>query len=384
MVQKRVLEGKAVRRRDVVMVANRINAKEKHVPDFKGSERWLSSVAKQHKLRIKRVTKFVGHKKYMDEKDTSAKCESFMDDVKKIMTQYPPEAIMNMDQTGVNRELVVSGKVDMFSSFNLIYFQSARYLALPEERQVIRTKLSSNGDKESVTAMPIFRSDGTLHENIYLQFKEATGSFPKRKGHFKAKNVIAVADKTSIMSYKTFETCLRNFVSPAISNLPKALLLLDSWKPFLNHDFIKKHLPSSCNIEIVNIPGGGTSQIQPADVGLYRQHKLLLKSVHDHVRNFDLRFDLHSRDGIIKVLSLIHRQLGHPRFKPFLLYAWHKAGYLVQSPGPFETPSEVLIPRRVTDPCSSVNCSEPVGFILCLFCNNFFCATHFFHDYHWC
>ena len=257
-------------------------------------------------------------------------------------------------------------------------------MALPEEKQIIRVKQSSNGDRESVTVMPLFKSDGTLHETLYIQFKEPNGEFPKVKAVFPAPNVVVACGTTSIMSYETFAVCLEKCIAPAIANLPKVLLLLDSWKPFRNHDFIRDHLPLSCNVSVLNIPPGGTSRIQPADVGLYRTHKLILKAVHDHVRAFDVKIDLHGRDGQVKLHSLIHRALCHKRFHNFLAYAWYKSGYHDVRPPHYESPVDVLLPRHLLSRCSIHKCCEPVAFVLCVWCNEYFCALHFFGSFHWC
>ncbi|KYN10456.1 hypothetical protein ALC57_17407, partial [Trachymyrmex cornetzi] len=54
------------------------------------------------------------------------------------------------------------------------------------------------------------------------------------------------------------------------------------------------------------------------------------------IYNYDV--NLHLRNNIIKIQSLIHNQLSSPRFINLFKYSWYKSGYLQEKPPEFDNP----------------------------------------------
>ena len=80
------------------------------------------------------------------------------------------------------------------------------------------------------------------------------------------------------------------------------------------------------------IPKQITSMIQPLDVGWNRQYKHFIREMYNHVRLYDLDFNLARRNNIIKMNSLAYNQLSSSKFIPMNLHAWHQSGYLKTKP----------------------------------------------------
>jgi len=55
----------------------------------------------------------------------------------------------------------------------------------------------------------------------------------------------------------------------------------------------------------------------------------------------ELNYDLRSRNGIIKLQSLIYNQLTSAIFKPMWKYTWIKAGYCSENYETFQTVDEI-------------------------------------------
>ena len=81
------------------------------------------------------------------------------------------------------------------------------------------------------------------------------------------------------------------------------------------------------------------------------------------------------RDSVIKLMSLVHKQFGSPRFRPMWIYAWHKAGYLDERPVEFLNPVQYCFSDRSgADSCCF--CRQP-EFVKCGWCTRLLCFDHF-------
>ena len=115
-----------------------------------------------------------------------------------------------------------------------------------------------------------------------------------------------------------------------------------------------------------------------------RMWKNFARKFSDRVLLDGLDVNLHLRDNIIQLQSLIHNQFSSPRFKNFIKYAWFKSGYKVDRPPPFKTPVQIcfnLTDETCQNDCSQ--CSDGV-FIICSWCLYPFCFNHFFIENHIC
>lgn len=161
----------------------------------------------------------------------------------------------------------------------------------------------------------------------------------------------------------------------------RSLLLLDSWTGHCPAS-LNPHIPADKVAEILTIPKKTTGMVQPLDVYGFRIWKAFVRKFSDIVILENYNVDLHQRNHVIKMQSLIHNQLSAPKFQNLFAYAWYKSGYLDIRPGRFEHP--VAFAFTADDagyrPVCSV-CGKK-GFIKCAKCDQVLCFQHFYEEYH--
>ena len=113
----------------------------------------------------------------------------------------------------------------------------------------------------------------------------------------------------------------------------------------------------------------------------FSQWKEITKRISDFVLLEDLNVNLHHRDNIIRLQSLIHHLLSAKRFKNSIAYGWYKSGYTHWSEenlgyGEFEHPVKYCFCLTL-EPCSCLSCDNPV-LLRCGRCEKFLCFFHFF------
>ena len=110
-----------------------------------------------------------------------------------------------------------------------------------------------------------------------------------------------------------------NVLAPSIGS--KILLLSDSWSGQNDDNIYGDLKPIAKTVHRIQILPKTTSDIQTLDKYFNRQIKVLAKKVYNRVALDQLNVNLHERNNIIKLVSLIHNQLSAPVFKPLILYS---------------------------------------------------------------
>lgn len=107
----------------------------------------------------------------------------------------------------------------------------------------------------------------------------------------------------------------------------------------------------------------------------------------DYILLEDINIKIFSRDSIIRLQSLIHRQLSAKRFNPCIRYSWYKCGYYGENEksfGDFTHPIKYLFPDHITlEKCSTFLCEE-LSFLKCAVCERILCFKCWFIEYHRC
>ncbi|CAK9815740.1 hypothetical protein ANTPLA_LOCUS8759 [Anthophora plagiata] len=91
--------------------------------------------------------------------------------------------------------------------------------------------------------------------------------------------------------------------------------------------------------------------------------------------------NLHARNNIIKLQSLVHNQFSSPRFQNFIKYSWYKSGYIDEKLNAFHNPVEYCYSVENEPRCHI--CGD-VAIIKCAWCKKSLCLKHFFDEYHYC
>ena len=115
------------------------------------------------------------------------------------------------------------------------------------------------------------------------------------------------------------------------------MLLIDSWTGHCP-EVVRQATPKGKNVIPMIIPKGTTEKVQPLDVYGFRIWRNYVRHFYDSVILLDYELNLHIRNNIIKLQSLVHNQLSSPRYHSLFKYSWFKSGYVAEKPGEFENP----------------------------------------------
>lgn len=161
-----------------------------------------------------------------------------------------------------------------------------------------------------------------------------------------------------------------------------SVLLLDSWSGHCDAA-IEETTPENKTVNIKKIPSGTTGKIQPLDVYGFRIWKNFVRQFSDNVvlMNYDL--NLHVRNNIIKLQSLVHNQLSSPRYQNLFKYSWYKSGYIDKKPDRFDNPVDFSLGDSCNTHCEIQGCNN-IAMVRCGWCKKSLCFKHFFEDYHYC
>lgn len=160
----------------------------------------------------------------------------------------------------------------------------------------------------------------------------------------------------------------------------KSLLLIDAWGGHCDK-VVVECTPPGKEIKTGHIPKGTTSKIQPLDVFGFRVWKNYVRRFSDIVFLNNQDIDLHNRNNIIKLQSLVHNQLSSPMYYNLFKYSWYKSGYLSERPEEFENPVQFAFVESSVATCEIEGCSN-VAVIRCSWCKKSLCLKHFFTSYH--
>lgn len=158
----------------------------------------------------------------------------------------------------------------------------------------------------------------------------------------------------------------------------KSLLLVDSWSGHCSK-VVQEATPRNQELLAMIIPKGTTGKIQPLDVYGFRIWKNYVRHFSDTVILLDYDLNLHLRNNIIKLQSLVHNQLYQNIFR----YAWFKSGYITKKPDEFENPVDFAFGES-SHPLFEIEGCSNVAVIRCSWCKKSLCLHHFFDEYHYC
>ncbi|GAV02643.1 hypothetical protein RvY_13182 [Ramazzottius varieornatus] len=89
----------------------------------------------------------------------------------------------------------------------------------------------------------------------------------------------------------------------------------DSWPTFADQEAVEEVKPEELEYEIITIPPKVTGQIQPLDVLCFRMYKGYFRKVSNWIFLNDQLVQVHHRDVILKLHSLIYQQFISRRFE---------------------------------------------------------------------
>ena len=198
---------------------------------------------------------------------------------------------------------------------------------------------------------------------------------------FKPDNVVVTCSSSGKLTSSLVTYWRDNCLLPSIPG--KCLLLSDSWSAQSDPKLYEKSMCGGKDIVGLEILSKTTSDLQPLDTFFNRQIKNFIKKVHQLVALDEIDVHMSDRNNIIKLVSLLHKQLSAPVFGPMIRYAWYAASLLKDDPSPFQSVLEVCFPSATTNEGCNVHNFEESVFITCAICFKKLCFTDFFAYYYY-
>lgn len=323
---------------------------------FTASTFWVHNFKVNHGIVSRKINKFVTKKQISSKEKLLQASSEFVSKVKSEIMLVGEDNVYNSDQSGFNLET-----------------HAGRTLALKGSLKVECLAQSLNSLTHSYTIQPIVSANGDLKSPLLIVLQETSGKFGPivEKTLYKADNIVVFASKSGKL---TSDLAINWFANVFLPNTGEnSVLLLDSWtgqteKKFDNIDKDNK------NVQIFTIPAGTTGLIQPLDVYTFRPWKNFLRQFSDIVMLYNCDVNLHLRNNILKIQSLIHNQFSSPRFKNIFRYAWWKCGYIAEKPDKCEAPADFCL-KNCNGTCELCN---DIAIIKCAWCMTSMCMQHFF------
>ena len=158
-------------------------------------------------------------------------------------------------------------------------------------------------------------------------------------------------------------------------------MLFYSWSGHCTKS-VEEARPVNEKIKFSKIPKGTTGQIQPLDVFGFRIWKNFVRHFSDSVILMNSDVNLHLRNNIIKLQSLVHNQLSSPRYINIFKQGWFKSNYIDKKPENFD--NHVEFSFGGSQPHCEIPGCKNVAIRRCSWCQKSLCLKHFFNDYHFC
>lgn len=95
-----------------------------------------------------------------------------------------------------------------------------------------------------------------------------------------------------------------------------------------DEELIKNTIPVRKTLKFLEIPKSTTELIQPLDTYGFHILKNFVRKLSDLTINLNLNINLHHRNNITKLQSLMRHQLSCLRYEQMFKYAWHRYGYI--------------------------------------------------------
>ncbi|CAF3472540.1 unnamed protein product [Rotaria sp. Silwood1] len=272
-------------------------AKEMNLDEFQASHFWLATFKNRHGICSRKITNIVTKREISNFDDIKKSEEEFLEKFRQLSRKYSSKEILNTDQVGIEKEL-----------------HSTRTLSFQGEKKTLGRVSSKNATTHSYTIQPTISLDGRVIGPMFLCLQETNGRMGDivKRHLFEPKNVVITCSSSGKLTNSLVRYWRDKVLVPSIGK--KTLLLSDSWTG-QNDNSIYQDLKSVGKaVHRIQIPPKTTSDIQPLDKYFNRQIKNLAKKLYNRVALDQLDINLHERNNIIKLVSLIHNQISAPIF----------------------------------------------------------------------
>lgn len=327
---------------------------------FKASRKWLHSFKVRNRIVARKITKYVTAREIENQDNVEDEACCFVNEVNMHRVGLSPEFIFNFDQSGFTYE-----------------FSPKRTLSHKGEKDTHGLVKSQNAKSHSYTIMPLISMAGRLTGKLLICLQEPKGVLGPRisESLVVPDNIYVTTSKSGKLDKRIMTNWINDCVKP-LTNDNDIMLIYDSWGGQVD-DEIYAELGEKCKRE--QIPAGATSLVQPLDVCIFRQYKRFRRKIFERVILDEINLDMHKRENVLRMHSLIFDQLSSEAFVPMFQYAWFACTY-TEDRITFNNVNQLLFTMNC-DKCESDMC-QGENFIRCSHCNLHLCFDHFFIENH--
>ena len=151
----------------------------------------------------------------------------------------------------------------------------------------IRKELDTNNRKRITTVLAVTESGKMLDPTvIYQSQSRQTVQHPESTGHYRM-GVKCYTQQNNTMTSSIMEDYINTVLSPQFPTAARKLLIMDSFSGHKTAEVkacLRKH-----NFDLLMIPGGYTSLLQPLDIAVNRSFKTKLRHLARQSQNTTLR-----------------------------------------------------------------------------------------------
>ncbi|GAU90948.1 hypothetical protein RvY_03295 [Ramazzottius varieornatus] len=329
---------------------------------FMASPDWVGKLKSCYGIVDRKITKFVTDK-YIQEAPQVKKFKKLR---KSRISDYGLDCMWNTDQSGFDYEM-----------------RPGRILHLAGAKHVLAICQSENSMTHSYTVMMTI-SPGTRKflPQLWITVQEDKGVFGSivARTMFKADNLYVTALVSGKMTKKLYLVWCEKILFSHVED--RCILLADSWRTYSDQEAVLEFKPEELEYEMITIPPKVTGDIQPLDRLFFRMYKDFFRKISSSIILHSLPLQVHHRDVILKMHSLVYQQFQSPRFGDLVNQAWHLCGCTDES-FDYVNPTEFSFPKKLTGHCDHENCDDRL-LLKCGWCRAPLCFHHFYNQYHLC
>ena len=306
-------------------------ARKLKLEDFHASRHWLSNWKSRYSIVGRKITNIVTKHEIQNFEEVEKTKDDFLKEFHYLSKSYKEAEIMNTDQVGIEKEQ-----------------HSTRTLEFQDTKKVYGVVKSKNATTHSHTLQPTISLDGKLVGPILLCLQEPTGKMGEivKKHLFEPKNVVITCSTSGKLTTSLVEYWLDKCFLPSIGK--NTLLLSDSWTGQSDPKLYEDASSTGKHIKRIQIPPHTTDEIQPLDRYFNHQLKNFVKALYHHVALDEIDCNLYERNNIIRIVSLVHNQLGAPVFRKMIMYSWFASGFTKADANPFLSFNQVCFIHEKT------------------------------------
>lgn len=184
---------------------------------FEASISWLTVFKQKHKIKQRKITKYVSKREVTTLEQTLKAAEQFQKQTKFLIRKFDLDLVINTDQTGCQYQMSYNRSLD---------FQGVK--------SVLVKKQNLNKLTHSYTTQYCITASGKLVPQVFLCLQEPTGKFGPQvltvidKLELEFKNIVVTCSKSGKLTKDLYGQFLESILVPYVKQ-NKFLLIIDSW-----------------------------------------------------------------------------------------------------------------------------------------------------------